>query len=203
LIDITTVKLSSVSVVGNPLTECRMKSDDVLEIITYSSEGGCDIPFERLKLPITKSLSNQVLEFDMEFVVKPDGIIGRHGGLYYGNHSFHRWANGGTIVDWTDRVDDRGYRFYQTMPTPDYLNILLPRNKEPVNHLKIIIKSNGEQIIVAQDDIWRNLTGSAVQLLNKPHLAFWAWGDNHLRISNLVIRPYTGEKEKKRKCCQV
>jgi hypothetical protein len=131
--------------------------------------------------------------------MKPYDDVGRHGGIYYGNHSFDRSKSGNIVVDWIDRSYDRGYRFYQTGSDPDYSNIFLPRNKEPIHHLKIIIKSNGEQIIVAQNDIWKNLTSNGVQLLNQPWLGFWAWGQNYLRISNFVIRPYTGEKlEKKR-----
>ncbi|CAF1224006.1 unnamed protein product [Adineta steineri] len=189
--DVTKIKLSDVSVVGNSLTKCVIKSNDVLEITTHLSEGGCAVPFEQLKLPIKKSLSNQVLEFDMKFLTNPYDGVGRHGGIYYGNHSFDRRADGNTGVDWIDRTRDRGYRFYRTGWYPDDSNVLLLQKKEPVNHLKIIIKSNGEHIIVAENTIWKNLTSNAVQLLNKPYLGFWAWGNNHLRISNFTIRPYT------------
>ncbi|CAF1484171.1 unnamed protein product [Adineta steineri] len=189
--DVTKIQLSDVSVVGNSLTRCVIKSNDVLEITTHLSEGGCVVPFKQLKLPTTKSLSNQVLEFDMEFLAEPYDDVGRHGGIYYGNHSFDRWTNGNTVVDWIDRTHDRGYRFYQTGRYPDDSNILVLQKKEPVNHLKIIIKSNGEHIIVAENTIWKNLTSNAVQLLNKPYLGFWAWSNNHLRISNFIIRPYT------------
>ncbi|CAF0766523.1 unnamed protein product [Rotaria sordida] len=169
------IKFPSILVVGNPSTECLAKSDDVLELITGSSEGGCAIPFQRLKLPITKSLSNQVLEFDMEFLVTPNDDVGRCGGIYYGNHHLDRSTSGNTVMYWIDRAGDRGYRFYESGPAPSHDSIgLLPRKKDPARHLRIIIKSNGEQILVADNDIWRNLSGNAVQFVNKPFLGFRA-----------------------------
>ena len=190
--------MSNVSVVGNPSTECLVKSDYILEIITHSSEGGCAIPFEQLNLPITKSLSNQVLEFDMEFLITTNDDVSRHGGIYYGDHHLDRLTIGNVVIDWLDRIRDRGYRFYKTGSFSDSSNILSPeRNKEPTRHLKIIIKSNGEHIVIAENYILKNLNGNAVQLYNKPCLGFWAWGNNHLRISNFTIRPYKGKAKKK------
>ncbi|CAF5088851.1 unnamed protein product, partial [Rotaria sp. Silwood1] len=192
------VKFPSIPVVGDPSTQCLVESDDVLEIIVGSSEGGCAIPFEKLELPITKSLSNQVLEFDMEFLVTPNADEGRCDGIYYGNNHLVRNTSGNTVLYWIPRTEDRGYRFYESGPTPLHDSIgLLPRTKEPASRLKIIIKSNGEQILVADNDIWKNLSGNAIQFVNKPFLGFWGWMNNHLRISNFIIRSHTGEKEKK------
>lgn len=137
----------------------------------------------------------------MKFLARPNHAEGRCGGIYYGDHHLGRFTRGNIAIDWIDRTDDRGYRFYQTGPSASHsLNIMLPREKEPANHLKIIVKSNGEQIVVAKNDIWKIPNASLVQLLDKPYLGFWAWNNNHLRISNFVIRPYTGEKRKNRKC---
>ncbi len=187
-----------VSVVGHPTTQCLVRSDNVLEIHAHGAEGGVSIAFERLNLPSVKSLSNQVLEFDLEFLVKPDGDVGRHGGIYYGNHQSDRQTKGNTCLDWIDRADDRGYRFYETGSDHHLsLNVLLPRRKEPINHLKIIIKDNGEQILVAGDDIWKVRNVGPVHLLDKPCLGFWVWPNNQIRISNFVVRPYTGKVKKK------
>jgi hypothetical protein len=125
----------------------------------------------------------------MEFLVRPAGEVGRHGGIYYGSNQSGRGI-GNTVLDWIDRTYDRGYRFYNSVSTNPSL---LPRTKEPTAHLKIIIKANGEQIVVAGDDIWKSRDVGPAHELDKPYLGFWAWGNNQLRISNFIIRPYTGK----------
>ncbi|UJR19801.1 hypothetical protein I4U23_022934 [Adineta vaga] len=189
---VTKVDLSNVSIVGDSFTEYRVRSNDVLEIITHNSEGGCAIPFEQLKLPVNRSLSNQVLEFDMEFLTVPNDEVGRHGGIYYGDHEFDRSMNNNVVIDWIDRYFDRGYRFYQTDAHSTIPHSVVPYKNEPARHLKIIIKANGEQILVIEDGVWRRLNCGRIHLLGKPCLGFWAWANNHLRISNFTIRPYIG-----------
>jgi hypothetical protein len=125
----------------------------------------------------------------MEFLVRPGDEVGRHGGIYYGSHQSGRQC-GNTVLDWIDRTSDRGYRLYESGPISPSL---LPRMKEPTGHLKIIIKANGEQIVVAGDDIWKSRNVGPAHELDKPCLGFWAWANNHLRISNFIIRPYTGK----------
>ena len=120
-----------------------VRSYNVLEIHAHRADDGGSIAFERLNLSSLKCLSNQILEFDFEFLVKLGGDIGRHGGIYYGNHHFDREITGNTCVDWINC----GYRFYETGPGHGVnINMLLPRTKQPSNHLKIIIKDTGEQI---------------------------------------------------------
>ncbi|CAF3332294.1 unnamed protein product [Rotaria sp. Silwood2] len=197
LIHSTIVEFVNVRTVGDPSTACLATCGSTLEIITGSFEGGCAIEFHQLKLPNIKSLSNQVLEFDMKFLKKPSNSVGRCGGIYYGNHELERFVGGNIVLDWIDRTDDRGYRFYDSgLESSHSLNVLLPRTNEPASHLKIIIKSTGEHIVAAGNDIWKRLNGSAVQLLDTPYLGFWAFYNNHIVISNFSIHPYTGEKNR-------
>ena len=191
------VQFRNITRIEDPMTECVVKSGHVLEIDarSSSSEGGCAISFNELRLPPTESLSNQVLEFDMEFLIKPASEVGRHGGIYYGDHELGRFRDGNVVLDWIDRPTNLGYRFYESGLNRTHQNtFFFALRNESANHLKIIVKSNGEHIIVVENFIWKiQLTTAAIPSLGKPCLGFWAWPQNHIRISNFIIRPYKGE----------
>jgi len=177
--------ISFVEVESHAGATCRVPNANTLIVNAPSSEGACQVPFSALRVPGSKSLTSQIISFDVQFLRRPTDTVGRHGGFYFGANPTGRRDN--IVVDWIDRSFDHGYRVYGG-ENPKWSQ-LTPSSGEPHQHWTVIVMADGTMHFRSGDIAYDHKISQ--HNMDKPSLGFWAWPGNRLKITNFNIRPYS------------
>lgn len=177
--------ISFVEVSSHGSAKCKTPNAHTVIVNADGGEGACTVPFSALKVPRTKSLANTIISFDVHFLKKPEHAVGRHGGIFFGAHESGRRDN--AVVDWIDRSFDRGLRLYGLRENNKWSQ-LRPANDAVPQRWTIIIDENGDLMFTAGDVTWNAKVSQ--HELSEPHVGFWAWPGNHMKVTNFNIRPY-------------